>query len=610
MTSTIPFDQQYFVETERNRKYQWLSFIFGILIFIAHGLLFFWLPRYLRLKREIKAMKYRPFFVFLEHWETLNRCFCFKIPFINKNYYYKPSLLILFSVFIAINARFSMMETSDIDYLPQYYVISKRVGRVAMGNMPAVYIMVTKNDFVAALTGLSPDRLVFYHFWFSRLIYFMIVAHIVVGTKYWNAVGFKKMLTIPPQIFGWIAFGCFTMLVFGNLKFIRQYAFDFFMVKHRIYSFIFLLLAFFHNGGNKAMVILAVHLLVIDRIVGRVFGIIHRVKSPTKSWSEFEILDDDTLKVTVPMKMSKTDVNKWYNLLLPKYGTWKAGSHVLLNVGKISLFQYHPFTIVSMPETGKMVMIIKKKNGFTKKLYNRKENKDKDLSFSSSVSSQESPSDSEPEPDYKRVTDPNIVKMKAGINGPFFPKHQPLITFDSVAFFAIGVGASFIFPICLDLLQEIEKRELENDYMGRPSNPTISIYWSVRNFADISWYSESMYKLSKYINSRKLLMQIYITREINETITENSVITSTSKADSDFSSPDVLTEKFYGSRMDVQKLVQGQAAALNFPEENSYRSFAVLSCGSEDFGKTVEMECQKLRGKKEAPNIYFYNESF
>ncbi|KAG2730816.1 hypothetical protein G9P44_005965 [Scheffersomyces stipitis] len=57
---------------------------------------------------------------------------------------------------------------------------------------------------------------------------------------------------------------CF-LLTFANIKIIRRYAFDFFMVQHRIFSFIMLLLAFFHNGGSKAMVILAVHLLVLDK---------------------------------------------------------------------------------------------------------------------------------------------------------------------------------------------------------------------------------------------------------------------------------------------------------------------------------------------------------
>ncbi|RLV92818.1 putative superoxide dismutase Mn mitochondrial [Spathaspora sp. JA1] len=598
MASSIPFDQQYFVEIERNRKYQWFTFLFSVLIFIAHGLFFFWLPRYLRYKRDIKSMAFKPFFMFLDHWENLNRMFCFRIPFTKKKFYFTPSLLIVFAVFLAVNGVFTIIETADIDYLPQYDVISKRISRVAMGNMPAVYILVTKNDFVTGLIGLTHERVVFFHFWFSRLIYIMIIVHVVLGMIYWQKTS-DIMLRIPPQIFGWIGFGCFTMLIFANLKFIRDIAFDFFMVTHRIYSFIFLLMVFFHNrAANTAMVVLAVHLLVLDRIVQRVFGIVHRLKSPTKGMSEFEILDEDTFKVTMPMKMSNMDTNTWYSLLIPKYGTWKAGSHVLLNVGKISLFQYHPFTILSLPETGKMVLIIKKKNGFTKKLYNRivkirdeqleeerkkKESGEHDSGSSSSIiSSVSSPTESDPMSGSKN---PNIVKMKAGINGPFFPKLQPLVTFDSVAFFAIGVGASFVFPICLDLLQYIESKELANDYIGRPSRPIITIYWSIRNVANMSWYSDFIHKLSKYINSRKLSMEVYITRESEHQVPpsidtdktkKDSIKIMTSNDSSDISSECPLMEKFYGSRMDIGKLVKCQASKLNFPEEKSYRSMAVL----------------------------------
>ena len=56
-------------------------------------------------------------------------------------------------------------------------------------------------------------------------------------------------------------------------------------------------------------------------------------------------------------------------------------------------------------------------------------------------------------------TDPNIVKLKAAFRGPSLGKFQPLITFDSVAFLAQDYGASFILPLCLDLLQTIEKRK-------------------------------------------------------------------------------------------------------------------------------------------------------
>lgn len=586
----------------------------------------------------------------------------FKIPFTKKYYFYKPSILALFALFIIVNARFSYIETADIDYLKRYYVVLKRIARVAMGNMPMVYLSVTKNDFVSAVTGLPSDSLVFLHIWISRLIFTMISIHGIYGIYYWQIdIKSPKMLDIPPQYFAYIAYASFFFLVFANIKIIRLLAFDLFMVHHRVHSFIMLLFAFFHNGGNKAMVILAVHLLVADRIVGRVMGIIQKRTSPTKGWSEFEILDEETIKATIPLRISqRMDMEKWYNIILPKKGNWRAGSHVLLNVGKISLFQYHPFTIASLPESGNIVLIIKKKNGFTKKLYNKvleirqkqldewestdgelekekepevieattTEKKNKSLTTQTSclTSSDEgrsgSPTDVESkidideEPDYKKVTDPNIVKLKAGINGPFFAKYHPYITFDSVAFLSIGVGSAFTLPIVLDLVQTIELRNIEQDYMGRPAQPYIHVYLSFKKSHNMYWFKDMFEKLLPFVNERKIYMDINITREksMNDITREVSMTTTTESCDrlSTFEEHmfGSLINFTFGTRLDVDSIIQNHVTLLSNPKELTYKSLGVAVCGAEEFGKMAEVSCDKRRWNKDVPNIYLYNETF
>ena len=89
----------------------------------------------------------------------------------------------------------------------------------------------------------------------------------------------------------------------------------------------------------------------------------YSLKSPTKGLSEFEILDDETLRVSIPVKTSKTDPTPWYRLFLFKYGTWLAGLHVYLNVRKVDFFQHHPFAVASLPESGKITLVIKRETG-------------------------------------------------------------------------------------------------------------------------------------------------------------------------------------------------------------------------------------------------------
>ena len=73
-------------------------------------------------------------------------------------------------------------------------------------------------------------------------------------------------------------------------------------------------MAFLHNDKSKAMIIVGIHLLVVDKVLGRIYGILHSKTSPTKGFSEFQILDEDTIRATIPVKATKTNPNPWYRL--------------------------------------------------------------------------------------------------------------------------------------------------------------------------------------------------------------------------------------------------------------------------------------------------------
>lgn len=362
MPSSIPFEEQFFVEKNRNNKYEWLVFCLAVFLLLIHGIFFHWIPKYLRGKRTNLSLKHTSYFKFIRIWDLWTSCCSFK--FRQNTYYYQPSIALLGAAYFAISGVFCFVETKDLNYQVHNYIIAKRILRVAVGNLPTIMVMITKNDLVSGITGLLHDRLTFIHKWVARTMWILITIHMVMTIQYWLSIQFKVMISIPPQIFGMIAYGFFCILTWGSLKFIRSWAFDFFLVKHRISNFIMLLMMFFHNPANKAVVLISVHGLVLDRVVSRVFTYIHKFKSPTKGLSEFEILDSDTISVTIPIRdISFEYPQKWYNRLLPKCRVWKAGQHIYLNVGKVKFFQYHPFTICSLSESGDMKLLIRKKRG-------------------------------------------------------------------------------------------------------------------------------------------------------------------------------------------------------------------------------------------------------
>ncbi|RCK65401.1 Ferric reductase transmembrane component 1 [Candida viswanathii] len=604
---------QKFLELERNKKYQWIACVFSLLVFVANGFVFYWLPRFFRSKRYVKTNRFKPYFVFVDAWDTFNAAVSIRLG--KRVLYFRPSLLALSICFILLNGKLCYIDTLDLDYKPRIFIIGKRCARIGLGQMPALFLAATKGDFITAMTGLTYQRAIYFHTWLSILMFLLVTAHVGIVGYYWARPAFDIAPKYPKNVYGIIGYACFVFLTFANVAIIRKYAFDFLMVNHRVHSFIMLLMAFLHNDKSKAMIIVGIHLLVLDKVLGRIYGILHSRKSPTKGYAEFEILDEDTLRATVPVKTNKTNPNPWYRLFLFKYGTWLAGLHVYLNVRKIDFFQHHPFAVASLPSSGNMTLIIKKKNGFTKKLYDKvKEIRDEQL---------EKGVDQDL-PDHKRPDEPTIVKLKASFRGPSLGKFQPLITFDSVAFFAQDCGASFVLPLCLDLLQTIEKKEALKDYLGRPPHPYVRLYWAVNKSSDVLWYEFMIKKLLPFINSGKLDLHVFVKNgdvELEEVKTQ--LVDSKSKKMSEIISvySDSLSIgnssisnsciKFaYAQQMDVASLLESHIASMHFPEQRSFTTLAVMSCGLGKFGNEVEEETRKYTWVKGAPNIYFYNESY
>ncbi|WEJ97773.1 ferric-chelate reductase Frp1 [Yamadazyma tenuis] len=684
MADPVPFYLQPYVENDRNEKFQWLTYGVVLIAFGLHGIIFHWIPIYLRKQRSESSNITPRYFTFLRGWELLNVSHKFTIPLLG-SFYIQPSMFLLFAAYLAIMGVFSMSQVSDITYLPRLYVVAKRISKVSLSNLPLIYVMIIKNDLVTSLTGIKHDKLLFFHKWFSRTMFTMISIHVVLASRYWLHLGFPVMLVIPPQIFGFIAFGSFFLLNFASFKFIRRWAYDFFLVQHRVFSFIMLLFVLFHNSTNTTgAVVLSVHQLVIDNILCRIIAFVHTRQSPTKGKSTFEILDEDTVLVTVKLNAFPYSEMKWWRRFLPKWNTWKAGQHVYLTVPKVKWFQKHPFTIASISESGEMKFVIRVQKGFTKKLRNKilrlqEQQKQERHQYrepspaGSDITSSSINVETELLPATRRIglaskgifgsigafvskinpfskgapavdhekneeNEDDDVVLKATFAGPFGAQYQPLITFDSVLFFGAGSGAAFSFPVCLDLLNTIQRRNSVHDYFGRNPSPLIKLVWAIKKSANVCWFRFVLDELAQYCQEGLLSIDVYVTQEKDrelydisegsssesysqyephpqeETDTNKSTDKeedqgiSVSQTGSSVTIYDVPNVKFHYSRPNIDGVIKHHVDHLK--DGTNFRSMAVVSCGPLAFNHTIEKECQKQRWDMEAPDIYCYTESF
>lgn len=678
---SIPFSEQPFVEKKRNLKYTFLFMLVTMLVPLFHGVLFLWIPWFLRSRRDVASLRYKKYFSFVKYFDSF--CKVQKLTVARKTFFLQPSLVVVWAIHVGFVVLFSYAETDDLDNFPRSYVISKRVGRISIGCVPMVLMFVAKNNIIAALSGLTLDKSVFFHKWLGRLMFLLAIFHMAYSMKYWIDLKFYVMIEIPPQIFGFIAFSCLGMLNVASLRFIRHFAFDLFLVQHRVFNFIMLLLAYFHSKGNRAAVLLGVHLLVLDRITSRVLGIIHKRKSPTKGISDFEILDDTTIRVSIPIKIKDSDNQKWWWCFVPRYGNWRAGQHVYLNVFKVSMFQYHPFTIGSLSDSGNIVLVIKVHKGFTRKLKNKllklKEESDEENRESHNLATSESSQESEIQSQhnttnsisssseligkntdstvytpsvsqFKEIIDSfeesEIIKLKAGINGPYGGNYQPLLRFDLVVFFSAGSGASFTLPVALDLLKTIQEREEVGDYMYRPRRTAINIVMALKKVENVKWYDHLWKEFLPFLNSGRAHLSLHITQEVadaadnlgededveieeqlavqgagpsiekhdNERVVEYLTGNSSEKRTQSYStasSYSIVDNSGFSityARPDFETIIND---AVRLVCSKEYRkSFACLGCGPDLFNGEIKRFCNKNRWVEGAPDVYCYTESF
>lgn len=620
----IPFYLQYDVEYNRNSKFQWMNFGLQLLALILYGLIFQWIPIYLRNKRTSLSQTLSLYFKGIRVLQGFNKVYRVNLPWIDP-LYIQPSLVGVYIAFITFLTGFVFVDINDLDYQTRDYIIAKRLSRMAISNFPILYLLVIKNDLVTATTGLTHDRLVLLHKWIARTMFVMICVHVYLSIHYWLHLGFKIMIIIPPQIFGFIAFGSFFILTFGSLKFIRKWAYDFFLIEHRVFSFIMLLFALFHNvRGMKGSLILAVHQFVLDRVISRVVTFVQKRQSPTKRISKFELLDDRTIMVTVPLNSKDYRTQKWWQALFPNFNTWKPGQHVYLNVPKVSWMQQHPFTIASLSDTKEMKFVLRVQKGFTrllkKKISELNKNDtflDKSITTRTDYSETSHLSTAKNEPSNtvfveteltssstdieNNYFDDDDVTMKAIINGPFGATYQPLISFDSTMFFAVGLGASFTFPVCLDLLQTIQTRNDIDDYLGRPLNSKIQMVWVIPTVDVVGWYEFILAALADYCSVDMLELNIYITRE-----NDGKFVSSVENKNQGILSVDNIL--VFEGRPNISGLIDAEATRLT--SRTDMKSLAVLSCGPTDFGHSIKESCRCYKWSTDAPDIYCYTESF
>jgi hypothetical protein len=282
---------------------------------------------------------------------------------------------------------------------------------------------------------------------------------------------------------GLTSLGCFYLLAILSMPQVRKWNYEVFQLGHLLMFPIIGLMCAHGTAGLLQWPMFGYWLafpsllVIFERTQRTILGFF-----PTTA--DLELLDEETVAITTS---------------LPKYRFWpyKAGQYVLVQVPKVSWFQWHPFTVSTC--TGKSMQIhIKADGDWTNAL--------RDLAKSGTKS------------------------IELGIDGPFGAPAQRFYDFDYSMVFGAGIGVTPFSGILADLQEHELERTVSSDrsQSRRGTKPSpyeehkrVDFNWMVRDKNDLLWFSDLLNKVTcsssrASDSSLDLRIQTYVTQKRKE----------------------------------------------------------------------------------------------
>ncbi|KAJ9098104.1 hypothetical protein QFC21_004433 [Naganishia friedmannii] len=247
-------------------------------------------------------------------------------------------------------------------------VWSKTTGLVVYAQFPLVFGLVGKNNVIHFLTGIGYEKLNYIHRMAGRTALVFSWIHCISMMKAGLKKGFFYANAHETYLrWGWVALGAVTILTLQSVRPIRNMAYEMFYLGHILMAILFLVGSWLHWDKEKKWIIAGIAVWAFDRVARlvRMFVLNRLWVFPSRRVAQglapttVDILDQDTVRVTC----YRDDLK------------WSAGQHLYLMMPSISTipFEAHPFTIQGTPvtegpEAGKVSLLIRVRDGFTKRL--------------------------------------------------------------------------------------------------------------------------------------------------------------------------------------------------------------------------------------------------
>ncbi|KAH7401723.1 hypothetical protein DE146DRAFT_440249 [Phaeosphaeria sp. MPI-PUGE-AT-0046c] len=301
-----------------------------------------------------------------------------------------------------------LLTLVDAPILSDHFVddVAFRAAWVTITQIPLVYMLSAKYGPIKLLTSMSHERINWAHRWVGRVLLLSATLHVAIMK---SSISMEDILHSHDKGMSVVRYGIATYAVLVWIAItsiipLRRWSYKAFYINHYISTIIFLIIVCQHLPSYAQIPIyLATAIVAIDKFTTAYFFVRNNISITNPSRKFIRSRSTRRVVVGFPVRMTTpppsvsclptqtTDTTTIVRITNIPF-TWKPGQHIRLSVPSLELFSTHPFTPANcsaMPppplpprkdieqniitgtqprQTSEMLLLIKQKEGFTRRL--------------------------------------------------------------------------------------------------------------------------------------------------------------------------------------------------------------------------------------------------
>ncbi|KAK6459528.1 ferric reductase [Scheffersomyces xylosifermentans] len=258
------------------------------------------------------------------------------------------------TIFILLfwGAVLSTLSLVDL-YHGDLVFLAARLGRVAAVCLPTILFLSLRPSPLPNTLYLT---LIPIHKWLSRIIIIQSILHVLLYCGYFQVKGTWSKAIKPENIYGWVALTGFTVMMITSISKMRSYCYWLFYINHYFWSWVIVICLQFHVRPVKFTYYTAANLLILlGQIVYRV-----RLTMISRTVNDIKVIDvsPNISLVEFPNYLISNPARKpAAHIRLTNYHP-----NFIVRAFKQLIPNYHPYTLVSLPQDNYQKLIIRKSN--------------------------------------------------------------------------------------------------------------------------------------------------------------------------------------------------------------------------------------------------------